>query len=225
MLEINAVLRQNTSNPQVGRNVTTVRQIAKRFFDVVATLSLLIAILPVMAVISVLIAIDGGPVFYSHPRIGKNGRAFGCLKFRTMILGADECLEEYLAYHPEASREWRASRKLLFDPRTTPIGRVLRKTSLDEVPQLLNVLKGDMSLVGPRPVVEDELVNYGAAAGAYKSVRPGLTGPWQIGGRSRVSYERRVQLDVEYVHRQSFLGDLRILLRTPAAVLSRKGAC
>ena len=225
MLDINASGRTKVSRRRLENTVTPVRQATKRLFDVIVAASLLVAILFVIAVISVLVAMDGGPVFYSHPRLGKNGRAFGCLKFRTMIIGADECLQEYLAYHPEASREWHASRKLVFDPRTTPIGRVLRKTSLDEIPQLLNVLKGDMSLVGPRPVVEDELVNYGAAAGAYKSVRPGLTGPWQIGGRSRVSYEHRVQLDVEYVRRQSFVGDLRILLRTPAAVLSRKGAC
>ena len=223
MLGVNAG-RENASRSQLDRNVTTVRQTAKRLFDVVVALSLLIAFLPVMAVISVLIAIDGGPVFYSHPRIGKNGRAFGCLKFRTMILGADECLEEYLSYHPDAHREWLVSRKLLFDPRTTTIGRVLRKTSLDEVPQLVNVVIGDMSLVGPRPVTEDELVQYGASEAAYKSIRPGITGPWQIGGRNSVSYERRVQFDVEYVRRQSFVGDLLILIRTPAAVFLRRGA-
>lgn len=225
MSGLKATFQLTTSSLQLDRNVTIVRKTAKRFFDAAVALLLLVTILPMMAIIAALIAIDGGPVLYSHPRIGKNGCAFGCLKFRTMILGADECLDEYLSYHPDANREWQESRKLLFDPRTTAIGRMLRKTSLDELPQLFNVLTGDMSLVGPRPVTADELARYDISAVAYKSIRPGITGPWQIGGRSSVSYERRIQLDAEYARSQSFVGDLRILLRTPAAVFFRRGAC
>lgn len=200
------------------------RDLIKRLADVTLSIIALVLLAPLMAAVGLLVIIDGGPAFYAHPRVGKDGRSFGCLKFRTMILGANECLEEYFLYNPEARQQWDSSHKLTFDPRMTSIGRFLRESSLDELPQFLNVLIGDMSLVGPRPVTEAELAKYGAKADLYKMVRPGVTGPWQISGRNDVSYDRRVEMDSEYVADHSFRGDVAILLRTPAAVISRKGA-
>ncbi len=197
----------------------------KRTYDIVLALWGLVTALPVFAIIAVLVALDGGPVLYSHQRIGKNGRSFGCLKFRTMILGAEECLEEYLTYNPDERQEWEQHQKLMFDPRTTAIGQFLRRTSLDELPQLFNVLVGDMSFVGPRPVTQGELSHfYGRKARFYTSVRPGITGPWQISGRNEIGYSQRVQLDTRYAIRHSLMNDLVILMRTPAAILSGRGA-
>lgn len=198
---------------------------AKRTYDIVLALIGILAALPVFAFIAVLVALDGGPVFYSHQRIGKNGHSFGCLKFRTMILGAQECLEEYLTYNPDERQEWEQHQKLMFDPRTTAIGQFLRRTSLDELPQLFNVLVGDMSFVGPRPVTQGELSHfYGRKARFYTSIRPGITGPWQISGRNEIGYSQRVQLDTRYAIRHSLMNDLVILMRTPAAILSGRGA-
>lgn len=197
---------------------------AKRVCDIVLASIGIVLLSPLMAIVAALVAIDGGHVLYSHPRIGRDGRVFGCLKFRTMILGAMDCLDEYLAYHPQEREEWQSTRKLSFDPRTTAIGRLLRETSLDELPQLFNVLRGDMSIVGPRPVTAAELAMYGDKARLYTSVRPGITGPWQIGGRNDVSYAERVAIDAAYVTSRTLLGDFLIILRTPRAVFSRSGA-
>jgi len=196
----------------------------KRGLDVVLAALILVVLSPLMAGLALLVAIDGGGVLYAHRRSGRDGRAFGCLKFRTMITDAEECFQEYLAHHPDTVREWLADRKLRFDPRVTPVGRLLRSTSLDELPQLLNVLRGDMSLVGPRPVTDEELPLYGDRLGLYLSVRPGLTGLWQVSGRNDVDFAARVALDERYVRDMGFLADLRILLRTPAVVLRRAGA-
>lgn len=196
----------------------------KRLTDIVIALLLLFLTFPLLVAIALLVAMDGGPVLFKHRRIGRHGTGFGCLKFRTMILGAEECLEEYLSYHPEARAEWEQGRKLNFDPRITRIGHLLRLSSLDELPQLLNVIKGDMSIVGPRPVTHEELAQYGTSACLYKSVRPGITGLWQISGRNDLSYATRVTLDERYVRNWSLALDLGILLRTPAVVLSRRGA-
>jgi len=167
---------------------------------------------------------DPGPVLYGHVRIGKGGRSFRCLKFRSMVLDGDKVLSAHLAANPEAALEWEAVRKLKSDPRVTPLGRVLRKTSLDELPQLINVLKGEMSLVGPRPIVADEARHYGAAIRDYMAVRPGLTGLWQIGGRSDTSYAERVRLDQTYVQRRNLGLDLWILMRTVVVVLKGRGS-
>jgi exopolysaccharide production protein ExoY len=196
----------------------------KRALDVIGASFLLVLSVPIFIAVAALVAIDGGPIFFFHRRVGRKGETFGCIKFRTMILGAEECLDEYLSYHPEAQMEWAKERKLSFDPRVTAIGRFLRLSSLDELPQLLNVLKGEMSLVGPRPVTQGELVHYGFATPLYKSVRPGITGLWQVSGRNELAYELRVRLDEQYVKNWSFVADLRILLRTPAVVVSRRGA-
>lgn len=196
----------------------------KRLIDVIGASILLILLSPVFLIVSILVALDGGPVFYRHTRIGRHGVPFGCLKFRTMILGADHCLNEYLSYHPLAGEEWEREQKLTFDPRITAIGRFLRRTSLDELPQLVNVLYGDMSLVGPRPVTQGELRHYGNASAEYLSVRPGITGLWQISGRNDVSYAQRVALDQTYVSTLSVWRDLVILLKTPVVVFSKRGA-
>ena len=197
---------------------------AKRVTDVILAILALLILWPLFLVIAALVATDGGPILYRHRRVGKDGATFDCLKFRTMILGATECLDEYLAYHPAERAEWESTRKLAFDPRTTAIGRLLRKTSMDELPQFLNVLSGAMSLVGPRPVTPSEIAFYGEKADLYRSVRPGITGLWQISGRNDVSYDERVALDATYVREQGFWRDLGILLRTPRVVLSRTGA-
>lgn len=198
---------------------------AKRALDVLGAGALLLVLSPIFLVLALLVRADGGPAFYAHPRIGRGGRIFGCLKFRSMVVDSQERLAALLASDPAAQAEWEATRKLRQDPRITRIGRFLRATSLDELPQLLNVLRGEMALVGPRPVVKAELdTYYGAAAAHYIAVRPGITGLWQVSGRSDTSYAQRVALDVAYVSRPSLMQDIRILLRTPLAVLSRKGA-
>jgi lipopolysaccharide/colanic/teichoic acid biosynthesis glycosyltransferase len=185
----------------------------------------LVLLSPFFLVVALLVRADGGPAFFAHQRVGRGGKLFGCLKFRSMVIDSQARLEALLASDPAARAEWEATRKLKNDPRITRIGRFLRSTSLDELPQLINVLRGEMSLVGPRPVQEAEIDRYyGASAAHYMAVRPGITGLWQVSGRSETSYESRVALDVSYVSRPSMLADLSILLRTPVAVLSRRGA-
>lgn len=213
--------------PLAGGHVAAsgIRPAVKRAFDIVAAGALLVALAVPMLVLALLVRADGGPVLFSHARVGLGGRMFGCLKFRSMLPDAEARLAALLAADEGARAEWAATRKLKRDPRVTAVGRFLRATSLDELPQLINVLRGDMSLVGPRPVQAIELITYyGAAAGHYQAVRPGITGPWQVSGRNETSYDRRVALDVAYVTRPSLIEDLRILLRTPAAVLLRRGA-
>ena len=202
----------------------SVAQAAKRIFDLAAASTLLLLSIPLLIAVATLVAIDGGPIFFRHRRVGRNGETFSCLKFRTMIIGAEECLDEYLSYHPDAQLEWAKEQKLSFDPRVTSVGRFLRSSSIDELPQLINVIMGDMSLVGPRPVTKAELVHYGFATPLYKSVRPGITGLWQVSGRNDVGYDVRVRLDEQYVKHWSLVADLLILLRTPGVVISRRGA-
>jgi Undecaprenyl-phosphate galactose phosphotransferase WbaP len=199
--------------------------IAKRALDVIGAGLGLVLLSPFFLVVALLVRADGGPAFFAHQRVGRGGKLFGCLKFRSMVIDSQARLEALLASDPAARAEWEATRKLKNDPRITRIGRFLRSTSLDELPQLINVLRGEMSLVGPRPVQEAEIDRYyGASAAHYMAVRPGITGLWQVSGRSETSYESRVALDVAYVSRPSLLADFSILLRTPIAVLSRRGA-
>ncbi len=199
--------------------------IAKRALDIIGAGLGLVLLSPFFLVVALLVRADGGPAFFAHQRVGRGGKLFGCLKFRSMVIDSQARLEALLASDPAARAEWEATRKLKNDPRITRIGRFLRSTSLDELPQLINVLRGEMSLVGPRPVQEAEIDRYyGASAAHYMAVRPGITGLWQVSGRSETSYESRVALDVSYVSRPSMLADLSILLRTPVAVLSRRGA-
>jgi lipopolysaccharide/colanic/teichoic acid biosynthesis glycosyltransferase len=202
------------------------RPALKRAMDVLGAGVLLVLLAPAFLLLAAIVRLDGGRAFYGHERIGLGGRRFACLKFRSMVMDSQARLEALLASDPEARAEWAATRKLKRDPRITGVGRFLRKTSLDELPQLLNVLRGEMSLVGPRPVTASELDQYyGAAAVHYASVRPGITGLWQVSGRSDTSYNQRVQLDVAYVSSPSVWTDIKILLRTPIAVLSSRGAC
>jgi undecaprenyl-phosphate galactose phosphotransferase len=193
-------------------------------FDLVTAGSALIVLAPVMLLIAALVSLDGGPVFYAHKRIGLRGRSFGCLKFRTMVTMGDSILQTVLRTDPLAAAEWAATHKLKNDPRVTWIGRLLRKTSLDELPQLLNVLRLEMSLVGPRPIVSIEVAKYAEDIAYYYETRPGITGLWQVSGRNSTSYARRVQLDSWYVKNWSLWQDIGIIARTFPAVITGHGA-
>jgi exopolysaccharide production protein ExoY len=197
---------------------------SKRFVDFLLAAAILLLLLPAMLVVAVAIRLDGGPALFGHRRVGADGRNFRCWKFRTMVTNADEVLARLLANDAEARTEWQRDFKLRRDPRVTRIGRVLRATSLDELPQLFNVLRGEMSLVGPRPIVADEIKRYGAAFHDYARCRPGMTGVWQVSGRNDVDYGARVRLDQEYARRWSLVRDCRILMKTPAVVLQKHGA-
>lgn len=167
---------------------------------------------------------DGGPAIYGHERVGKNGQPFKCLKFRSMVINSKEVLEQVLATDPEAKAEWDETFKLKNDPRITPIGKFLRRTSLDELPQLFNVLKGEMSLVGPRPIITEELERYRDEVDYYLLSKPGMTGLWQVSGRSDVDYDTRVYLDAWYVKNWSMWNDVAILFKTVGVVLKKDGA-
>lgn len=197
----------------------------KRLFDWAASLSLLVLLSPVLLTIAALVRLsDGGPAFYGHKRVGRQARPFRCWKFRTMRTNGDEILAAHLAANPEAEREWLDTQKLTDDPRVTRIGAFLRKSSLDELPQLWNVLLGEMSLIGPRPIVRSELDKYGKDRRFYLLVRPGISGLWQVSGRSNTTYERRVELDRLYLENWSYAQELAILVKTPLAVLKSEGA-
>jgi undecaprenyl-phosphate galactose phosphotransferase len=207
-----------------GRQSRPMTRIAKTAIDIVFAALLLLITAPLFLVLTVIGRLDGGPVFFAHPRIGADGRPFLCLKFRTMVVDAERVLAEYLASDATAAAEWAATRKLRKDPRVTPVGRFLRKTSLDELPQLVNILRLEMSLVGPRPIVESEITLYGENIGHYYAARPGLTGPWQVSGRSDTSYARRVELDVWYVNNWTIWNDIALMLKTIPAVVGGQGA-
>ena len=199
----------------------------KRSFDVIFSFLALLVSLPITLIISLLIKIeDGGPVIYRHKRITSAGKEFDCLKFRTMRKGADQELLKLLAKDPELKEEWQLNYKLKNDPRITRIGKLLRKTSLDELPQFINVLKGDMSVVGARPIVGGELQSfYRDSAGLYCSMKPGITGPWQVGKRSNVEdYQERVDLDDWYILNYSLWTDIKIIIRTVYIMFKRDGA-
>lgn len=192
----------------------------KRGMDLVIAGTALVLLSPLMLIVAALIRLTmGRPVIFGHDRIGHDGHVFRCYKFRTMIVDADEALRKYLKANPQAEKEWRETQKLKDDPRVTPLGRFLRKTSIDELPQIMNILRGDMSCVGPRPVVSAELARYGASALDYLRARPGLTGAWQVSGRTLLGYEERVALDADYVRHWSISKDLRILVKTIPAVM------
>jgi undecaprenyl-phosphate galactose phosphotransferase len=195
----------------------------KRAVDLVGALILIAVLSPFIVAVSLAIWIEGGSVIYRHSRIGRNGQPFECLKFRTMVPNAEQVLKELLSHRPELREEWLLNHKLRDDPRITVVGRFLRRTSLDELPQLWNVIRGEMSLVGPRPVVRDELLRYGRSAPIYLGVQPGLTGLWQVSGRNDVSYRRRVAMDVYYVRNRNLWLDLYILALTTGVVFSRDG--
>ena len=200
-------------------------RIAKRMFDIVVTICGGIFILPFMLIIAAIIYLDsGGPIIYKQKRIGKNGKEFSFYKFRSMVKNADTILEEYLSTHENEKNEWQKNFKLKNDPRVTKIGRIIRKTSIDELPQLWNVLIGDMSLVGPRPLLPNEVERYSGYIEDYKLVLPGLTGVWQVSGRSDTTFEERVIMDSWYIHNWSVWIDIVYLLKTVLVVVKSKGA-
>jgi exopolysaccharide production protein ExoY len=190
-----------------------------------AALLILLALSPLMLLVAWLTwRRDGAPIFFAHYRVGRGGKLFRCLKFRTMYREAEQMLADLLRDSAEARAEWQRDQKLTNDPRITPVGHFLRRTSLDELPQLFNVLRGEMVLVGPRPITVAELTRYGRVRWHYLSVRPGITGLWQVSGRNDTSYEERVALDRSYVEQRTLWLDLQILFRTVGVVLSRDGA-
>jgi exopolysaccharide production protein ExoY len=198
---------------------------ASRLLDLLIGGAALLFVLPLMIAVAVTIKVqDGGPVLFGHARVGRGGRSFRCWKFRSMVVDAEDRLAALLDSCAESRAEWTADHKLRRDPRVTPFGRLLRVTSLDELPQLLNVLRGDMSLVGPRPIVMSEVGRYGRWFRHYCAVRPGITGLWQVSGRNDVSYRTRVALDVLYARRRTTTLYIGILLATVPAVLRRQGS-
>lgn len=196
----------------------------KRCFDIIGALSIIILLSPIILVLAFLVKRDGGPSFYGHERVGLAGRKFNCYKFRSMVINSKEVLADLLENDNEAKIAWEKDFKLKFDPRITKIGHFIRKTSLDELPQLFNVLKGDMSLVGPRPVVEEELERYASDVDYYLMAKPGMTGLWQVSGRNNVDYDTRVYFDAWYVKNWSLWNDIVILFKTVNVVLHRDGA-
>lgn len=197
--------------------------LGKRLFDIAFALLLLPVLAPIIAVLCLLVRRDGGAGMFGHARVGKNGQTFKCWKIRTMVEGAEEKLAAYLASNPEAAAEWARDHKLTHDPRITRLGHFLRKTSLDELPQIWNVLLGEMSFVGPRPVVQDELKKYGTAVAFYLNQKPGVTGLWQVSGRNDVTYEERVLFDIQYFRLSSFAYDLKLIWLTVLSVVKATG--
>jgi exopolysaccharide production protein ExoY len=199
--------------------------LAMRLIDIVGAAGALLFFLPLLIFIALLVLVTSrGSVFFGQQRIGRGGRMFTCYKFRSMVVDAEHRLQELLATDPEAQREWLRDHKLRRDPRITRIGNFLRRSSLDELPQFFNVLRGEMSLVGPRPIVVGEIARYGRYLGSYASVKPGLTGLWQVSGRSNTSYRRRVAMDVAYARAKSLRLDMSILLATVPAVVGGRGS-
>lgn len=198
---------------------------ATRAFDIAVALAVLLFALPLLLAIAVCVKLqDGGPIIFAHERIGRNGRSFKCLKFRSMRRDAAQRLEAILESDPVARAEWQADHKLKNDPRVTLTGGFLRRSSLDELPQLINVLRGQMSIVGPRAIVAAEAPRYGRRFASYCSVRPGITGLWQVSGRNDVSYRRRVAMDTIYARNRSFAWDVKLLLLTAPAVIFASGS-
>ncbi len=204
---------------------TPARLDGKRISDILLTLLLAPVAVPLGLLIALAIVLDSrGPVFFSQMRIGRDRRPFRVWKFRSMAVDADRKLRTLLQQSPEHAREWALARKMRHDPRVTRVGRWLRKTSLDELPQFWNVLRGEMSMVGPRPIVAEEIHRYGAAFETYTQVRPGVTGLWQVSGRNDMQYSRRVELDCHYIHHRNAAMDLKILAKTAFVMLRGRGA-
>jgi exopolysaccharide production protein ExoY len=217
-----ASLRNHALAPTDGKRVGAA---AKRGLDLSLALLALLILTPLLVALCILVrSSDRGPALFRQTRVGRGGKRFTCYKFRSMVMNAEGVLADHLRSHPEAAREWQETQKLTNDPRITPVGQFLRKTSLDELPQLFNIIAGDMSLVGPRPIVPAECARYGEQLQYYFAVRPGLTGLWQVSGRSDCSYAERVALDVAYAREWSFSRDVVIIVRTVPAVLAQRGS-
>ena len=217
-----AAERTGPADGGVTRTITY--RLIKRCMDVSGAMVLGLVMSPVIIVVAATLRREGGPVLFSHARIGRDGRRFRVYKFRSMVPNAEAALKELLDSRPELRAEWERDHKLRDDPRVTRIGHFLRRTSLDELPQLINVLRGEMSLVGPRPITDVEMCKYGRAASFYLCTKPGITGLWQVSGRNASDYQRRVAIDRYYAERASLLMDVGILFRTVRVVLGRRGA-
>lgn len=217
-------LQNETGYSEKIRKVGIYNKYIKRIIDILLSSIGLIILSPIFCVISIAIKLDSkGPVFYKHKRIGKDGKTIYLYKFRSMYTDSKERLE-ILLKNPDIKKEWNENFKLENDPRITKVGNFLRKTSLDELPQLLNILKGEMSIIGPRPVIDEELEKYGQNKKKFLSVTPGLTGWWACNGRSATTYEDRMKLELYYVENQSLLLDIKCFFKTITTVLNRQGA-
>ena len=204
-----------------------IEKVIKRIVDIIVGLLGTIMLIPITAVIYItkkILKEDNGPIFYDQLRIGKDGKHFKLYKYRSMIVGADEILKEYLDSNEEARVEFEKNQKLRKDPRITKLGNFLRKTSLDELPQMINILKGEMSFIGPRPVVDGEIEKYGTNKEKFLSVKPGLTGYWQVNGRSNTTYAERIDMELYYVDNQSLWLDIKIFFKTFISVIKKEGA-
>ena len=216
------VLGARATNGNMSPRARSIYQLNKRAMDVTVAFVMLLMALPVLLLLALLVKVSSkGPVFFAHRRLGQNGEEFDCLKFRTMIADAEERLKR----DPNLRQQFEEKFKLEDDPRITPLGNFLRRTSLDELPQLFHVLTGEMTLVGPRPIVQNELSKYSIYANKLLSVKPGLSGLWQVCGRSDTTYPQRVMMDMHYIDHRSFTLDLQLLLLTASAVIKKTGAC
>ena len=217
---IHALENTEVSNENILKRQSPYRYI-KRFMDVILATIALVVLSPIFLIIAIAIKIESkGPVFFKHTRIGKNGKIIKLYKFRSMVINAEELIKSFT---PEQMKEYKENYKLTNDPRITKIGKFLRKTSLDELPQLLNIIKGDLSIIGPRPVVTDELEKYGANTKKFLSVTPGLTGYWAANGRSCTTYEQRMQMELYYIDNLSLKMDIKVFFKTIEAVIKREG--
>ncbi len=224
--EVNANLQGLIIFKKSTKYIKYVNLFFKRIIDIIGAIVGIILLIPLIIIVKMINVInkDFGPLFYSHERIGKNGKHFRMYKFRSMCMNSQEVLEKLLSENEEARKEWEEHRKLNNDPRITKIGKFLRKTSLDEFPQFINVLKGEMSLVGPRAVIDGEIEKFGIYKDAVLSVKPGITGYWAAHGRSETSYDERVEMEFYYVSNNSIFMDIGILFKTVISVLKKEGA-
>lgn len=225
-MELETLFNEKTVLLKIRNNLAREQnRLFKWMFDCICSLLGLIVVMPLFLVISIALYLDSpGPIIFAHKRVGSKGETFPCYKFRTMVMNSQEILVEYLVNNPEAKEEWERDFKLKDDPRITQVGRFLRKTSMDELPQFFNVIKGEMSLVGPRPIIEAEIKRYGEYINDYYLVRPGITGMWQVSGRNDIDYPDRVKMDSWYVRNWSMWMDIVILLKTVKVVFGGKGA-
>jgi len=212
------------SHPEAERVRALSTPKGKRYFDLSCAIAAVIFLAPLMGLLYLLVRRDGGPGIFVQQRVGKDGVLFPCYKFRTMVPDAETTLQDLLVCNEQFRKDWEADRKLRNDPRITSFGAFLRRKSLDELPQLFNVIRGDMSLVGPRPIVPDEREKYGQAITYYMRTRPGLTGLWQVSGRNDISYAKRVELDTDYTRSSTWMKDFAILLKTVGVVVTGRGA-
>lgn len=221
MSEEKVISRGILNNSEINEKVK-IYIVIKRVIDVILSIIGLIVLLPVFLILAIAIKLDSkGPIFFTHKRVGKNGKLFKMYKFRTMHENAEEMIKNFTE---EQMKEWKENYKLTNDPRITKVGKILRKTSLDELPQILNILRGELSIIGPRPVIGEELEKYGENKEKFLSVMPGLTGYWAANGRSDTSYEERMKMELYYVENISFKLDVKIFFKTIISVIKREGA-